>query len=203
MSRGRFIIVEGIDGSGKTTQVQNLAEALRSDGREVIETTSPGQWYRDIPEVREFIAFGKHAISANTLASLAAADRMMAADKEFKPALEAGVDIVCARYTYSALGYAYMRGANMDFVEQANSRVLQPSHGVLLALSPEDALQRIDARNEGWTHEEDPVYLSKVQAEMERRWPRNFLKLNASLPADEITTRIIEHVNEDLTEHAS
>lgn len=123
MSRqGKFIVVEGIDGSGKDTQAELLAEGLKAQGRKVLLTGSPTQWYRSQPDVASFIKNGKTPLSQNTLAALGAADRMMQIDKEITPALSRGIDVICVRYVYSAYGYFLKRGADIRYVEFSVSR---------------------------------------------------------------------------------
>lgn len=195
MSRkGSFIIVEGIDGSGKDTQAELLAEGLRRHGREVLLTGSPTKWYRKQPAVASFIESGETPLSQNTLAALGAADRMMQIDREILPALRRGIDVTCVRYVYSAYGYFLRRGADIRYVEAINSLALVPSHGLLLTLNPQDAVERVKGRDGKTSFEERADYLLGVQAEVARRWPNHYLTIDATLPREEIAATMLGYV---------
>lgn len=195
MSRnGDFIIVEGIDGSGKDTQAELLARHLRSLGRKVLVTKSPSDWYRNQPPVKSFIEDGKTDVRQDTLAVLGAADRMMNIDQVILPALRAGTDVICVRYIYSGFGYFLKRGADMRYVEAVNSLALQPSYGLLLEIDPEEAVGRVVRRDSKTQFEERANYLGDVQDEMVRRWPSGFLRMDAALPEAEIAAEMLRYV---------
>lgn len=196
---GRFAVIEGIDGTGKTTQQGMLVSHLEDAGRKVISINSPSEWYRQQPEVADFINNGSRKIGANTLAAIAAADRMLVSDTIIMPALEAGVDVVSARYTASAIAYATRRGADVQFVRDLNARVAKPSHGLLLTIDPDLAVERITSRNQETTHEERADYLAAVQRMMLDEWPRDFLTVDATLPKEEILERMVRHMSKDNT----
>jgi dTMP kinase len=193
-NQGRFIIVEGIDGSGKDTQAELLAESMEQHGHKVLLTGSPTKWYREQPAVASFIKNGKTRLGQNTLAALGAADRMMQIDQEILPAIRRGVDVICVRYVYSAYGYFQKRGADIRYVEALNSLTLVPTHGLLLTLNPQDAVGRVKGRDGNVSFEERADYLADVQAEMVRRWPSNYLSINASLPREEIAKVMLNYV---------
>lgn len=194
---GRFAVIEGIDGTGKTTQQEMLVSHLKHAGRNAIAINSPSEWYRQQPDVADFINTGSRKIGANTLAALAAADRMLVGDKVITPAIESGVDVVSARYTASALAYAKQRGADVDFVRVANAQVVKPSHGLLLRIDPDLALERITSREIETTHEERSDYLAAVQETMLEEWPSDFLVVDATLPKEEILGRMAWYMNKD------
>ena len=195
MSRsGEFIIVEGIDGSGKDTQAELLAGHLRSMGRKVLVTKSPSDWYRNQPSVKSFIEDGKTDVRQDTLAVLGAADRMMNIDQVILPALRAGTDVICVRYIYSGFGYFLKRGADMRYVEAVNSLVLRPSYGLLLEIDPEVAVGRVVQRDSKTQFEERAGYLGDIQDEMVRRWPPEFLRMDATLPEAEIAAEMLRYV---------
>jgi dTMP kinase len=195
MSRqGKFIIIEGIDGSGKDTQAELLAEGLKRHRRKPLLTGSPTKWYREQPAVASFIKSGKTPLSQNTLAAIGAADRMMQIDQEILPAMRRGIDVICVRYVYSAYGYFLKRGADIRYVEALNSHALTPTHGLLLTLNPQDAVGRVKGRDGKTSFEERAGYLTDVQAEMARRWPSRFLTINATLPREEIAATMLRYV---------
>lgn len=191
---GEFIIVEGIDGSGKDTQAELLADHLRRLGRKVLVTKSPSDWYRNQSPVKSFIEDGKTDVRQDTLAVLGAADRMMNIDQVILPALRAGTDVICVRYIYSGFGYFLKRGADMRYVEAVNSLALRPSYGLLLELDPEEAVGRVVRRDSKTQFEERANYLGDVQDEMVRRWPSEFLRMDAALPEAEIAAEMLRYV---------
>lgn len=145
MSNGRFIVIEGIDGAGKTTQIELLAAKLREEGRTVCVTAEPtasvsGGLLRD--------ALG--GISNRTACEMAA---LFVLDRIFhnvnpggiKAMVDKGIDVVCDRYYYSSLAY---QGSQTDFdwVKDMNLRcpeIRVPDLCIFLDLSPEESLKRI------------------------------------------------------------
>lgn len=104
MKRGWFIVLEGPDGSGKTTQAHLLAERLSSDGYPSIATEEPGG--TDTGRfIREIILNPSISISPKTELFLFLADRAEHVQKIIKPALDEGRIVVCSRYIYSTLVY--------------------------------------------------------------------------------------------------
>ena len=149
--RGRFIVFEGIDGAGKTTQINLLAERLRAEGRRVMVTAEPtvsvtGGLLRD--------ALG--GISTRTAGEMAA---LFVLDRIFhnvnpvsgiEKMLADGVDVICDRYYYSSLAY---QGSLCDYewVKHMNvgcAEIRRPDLCVFLDLAPKDAIARITARGE-------------------------------------------------------
>ena len=145
MNRGRFIVVEGIDGAGKTTQIELLAEKLRAEGRTVCVTAEPtasvsGGLLRD--------ALG--GIANRTpceMAALFVLDRIFhnVNPNGINAMLERGIDVICDRYYYSSLAY---QGSQTDFewVKNMNlgcPEIRVPDLCIFLDLAPEESLKRI------------------------------------------------------------
>ena len=104
--RGKFIVVEGLDGSGKGTQTALLCAYLKSQGRNVYPTAEPtesvtGGMIRDVLS-------GARQRTSSELAALFLADRVahnMNPVNGIEKTLEAGIDVVCDRYYYSSIAY--------------------------------------------------------------------------------------------------
>ena len=144
--RGRFIVIEGIDGSGKSTHIPLLAKRLMADGKKVYTTAEPtvslsGGLLRD--------ALG--GVSKKTTCEIAA---MFLLDRIFhnvnpvngiEKFLAEGVDVICDRYYYSSLAY---QGSETDFdwVLDMNlncPEIRKPDLCIFLDLAPEKSLERI------------------------------------------------------------
>lgn len=144
--RPLFIAVEGLDGSGGTTQVQLLARWLHGQGRPVHTTAEPssGPVGRFI---RKALADPEARVGDAVLPYLFAADRRDHLDREILPALERGEHVVSDRYKHSSLAYQSLV-MGLAQVAELNSRFRAPDLTLLLDLDPETCLQRIMARGE-------------------------------------------------------
>ena len=146
MKKGRFIVFEGIDGAGKSTQIDLLAAHLRSQGRRVYCTAEPtesvtGGLLRD--------ALG--GVSKRTACEMAA---LFVLDRIFhnvnpvngiEKMLADGVDVICDRYYYSSLAYqgcltdpTWVKSMNLDCPE-----IRRPDICIFLDLTPEQSMERI------------------------------------------------------------
>lgn len=118
---GAFIVLEGGDASGKTTQARLLVERLRSAGRsDVVETFEPGA---TLPggAIRALLLDGDAPIDPTTEALLLAADRAQQVVDVIRPALARGADVVSDRYVPSSLAYQGVgRGLGVDEVDRLN-----------------------------------------------------------------------------------
>jgi dTMP kinase len=142
---GRFVVLEGGDGSGKTTQVARLAATLRARGIPVLETFEPGAG--SIGKVlRELLLHGPDVIAPMTEALLMAADRAQHVATEVAPALARGDWVVCDRYVPSSLVYqGVVRGLGVARVQAINEMAtggLAPDLVVVLDLDDRVAHDR-------------------------------------------------------------
>jgi dTMP kinase len=118
VTRGRFVVFEGGDGSGKSTQAARLATWLRNQGVTVVETFEPGAGATGAV-LRELLLHGLEEMAPATEALLMAADRAQHVATEIEPALDRGDWVVCDRYVPSSLVYqGVVRGLGVDAVEQ-------------------------------------------------------------------------------------
>ena len=150
MTRGRFVVLEGGDGSGKSTQSAGLAAWLRRRGLTVVETFEPGAGAVGAV-LRDVLLHGPAPVTPVAEALLMAADRAQHVATEIEPALARGDWVVCDRYVPSSLVYqGVVRGLGVDVVEQLSEVAtggLAPDVVVLLDVS--DAIaeeRRADAR---------------------------------------------------------
>lgn len=145
MNRGTLIAFEGIDGCGKSTQLARLAETLRAQGHDVLETREPtdGPWGR---KLRAMLQSGDPVAPEEELRWFLE-DRAEHVEHEIQPALEAGRVVLTDRFTLSTVAYQGARGFEwQELLTQAEERFPIPDLVVLVELSPRDALARVRAR---------------------------------------------------------
>ena len=144
-----FIVFEGLDGSGKSTQARALLRRLRRHDFAALLTHEPG----GTPLGEYLRRWLKHSPGLSPIAelSLCVAARAQLIEKVVRPALDSGVTVVSDRYTASTVAYqAYGRGLDLALVQQLNlaaTEGLVPNLTLLLDLPPEAALAR--RRNPG------------------------------------------------------
>lgn len=143
---GRFIVLEGLDGAGTTTQAQLLGEALRRGGRRAHVTAEPsagpvGALLRQIL-TRRVGGPGGGPFDAEALALLFAADRLDHVRGEVAPKLREGVDVISDRYTLSSLAYQGLTTGDAGWVAGANGRAAAPDVTLFLRVRPAIAFRR-------------------------------------------------------------
>ena len=168
--RGLFIVIEGVDGSGKSTQANLLADYLRGLGRRVHHTAEPTESGLG-GMVRDGLG-GEHPRTTEELAAMFLADRVahnVSPKSGIKQYLESGTDVVCDRYYYSSLAYQGVDGALQWVADMnLNSPVIEkPDICVFIDLDPEKCLEHIRA---GRSHFEIYEENSAIIAETRRRY---------------------------------
>jgi dTMP kinase len=197
-ARGKLIVICGIDGTGKTTLEQNLADYLRRRGRKVHVTKQPTDFYRSHPEVRQFLNTGERSVGIDTIALIAAMDRMLHIERDIAPRLSAGEWVICNRYVYSSYAYFKCRGADYEFVRAINAKVRKPDFGILLTLPAEIASKRILLRdgNTRKFEEKDPAYLARVQHMLLSVFPKDFVRIDSRLSVADVVSQSIKYIDE-------
>jgi dTMP kinase len=139
-----FITFEGVDGSGKSTQVRLLAEQLRGEGRDVLATREPGGTALG-EKVRELI-LGDDELAPWAEAALFTAARAQLVDQVIRPALARGQDVLCDRYLDSSLAYQGLaRGLGVERVLEINLAAtghLLPDRTFFIAVPLDQAVLR-------------------------------------------------------------
>ena len=143
--RGRFVVIEGLDGAGTTTQSAAIAAALRAKGRTVVTTREPsdgpiGKLIRQALTGHLTLA-ARRPLTPETLALLFAADRVDHVAREVEPALASGAVVLSDRYLLSSLAY---QGSQLpiDWVAEVNGRARMPDLTLFLEIDPEVGAQR-------------------------------------------------------------
>ncbi|MBV9504579.1 MAG: dTMP kinase [Acidobacteriia bacterium] len=149
--RGRFITLEGLDGSGKSTQLRRLAVRLRAHGRTVLETVEPGgtEIGRSIREI--LLDSANQRLSPTAELLLYFASRAQNVDELILPALARGEIVLADRFTDSTLAYQGCgRGLGAEVVDQLDRiacRGVRPDLTLFLDIDLETSLARARSRN--------------------------------------------------------
>jgi len=157
-TRGLFITFEGMDGSGKTTQMRRLAARLRGLGRTVVETVEPGGPPIAMQIRRILLDAANQELSPSTEVLLYFASRAQNVDQWIAPALDRGEIVLSDRFTDSSLVYqGYGRGLGAGTVaalEGIACRGIRPHLTLLVDIDAESSLARARARNVVAPHSE-------------------------------------------------
>jgi dTMP kinase len=202
--RGLFITFEGLDGSGKTTQMRLLAEALRAEGREVIVTVEPGGTEIGGAIRRILLDPANHRMGATAEMLLYFAARAQNVDEILEPALARGAIVLSDRWTDSTLAYqGFGRELGTDVVEALDRiacRGRKPDLTLCLDVDVETGLQRARSRNRDQS-EEDQSRMDEQSEAFYRRvkkgydWlaanePRRFRVVNGRGAVEEVAARV-------------
>ncbi len=150
-TRGLFISFEGVDGAGKTTQVERLAEFWRARGREVVVTREPGGTELGT-RIRQLLLHGAEPIAPRSEALLFAADRAQHVAQVVRPALDRGAIVITDRYLDSSLAYqSGGRELTADDVRALSlwaTGGLLPARTYLLDIDPAVSLGRLEHKQD-------------------------------------------------------
>jgi dTMP kinase len=204
---GRFIVFEGGEGAGKSTQVRLLADRLRAQGREVVVTREPGATEVGAQIRTLLLSGGQDSLAPRAEALLYAADRADHVASLVRPAIERGAVVISDRYVDSSIAY---QGAGrtlpveeIKWLSKWATGGLKPDLVVLLDIEPEQGLRRVARRgtgNDRLEQEELPfhdrvryAFLDLAGAE-----PGRYLVLDADRPAEQVAALVAERVEQIL-----
>ena len=202
--RGLFISIEGPDGSGKSTQIENIRKFFEDKNIEIVFTREPGG--TAIGErIREIILDNSFKeMDPMTEAMLYAASRAQHVAQVIGPALEAGKVVVCDRFVDSSLAYQGFGRELGDAVEVINSYAIgpyMPDVTFLMKLDPNEGKHRIQENRDTQDrleHEKLAFHrkVYKGYLELEKRYPDRILGIDASRGIDEIRDEIYKKLEE-------
>lgn len=213
MARGYFITFEGLDGSGKTTQLRLLAASLTAAGRNVVTLRQPGGTMLG-DRIRGILLDSRSEASLGPIApatemALMFADRAQAIAEIIEPALAAGSIVLCDRYTDSSEAYQgggrQLGSERILAMHAAACGNLQPDLTLLLLPSLEGSLRRARRRNQRHTRqqgtdenrferESDEFYrrIYEKYEEIAAREPQRVLPIRDEAPIEQIHNLILE-----------
>jgi dTMP kinase len=217
MSRGYFITFEGLDGSGKSTQLRLLSDWLEERGHAVTQTRQPGGTATG-DRIRGLILDSRSGgIAPLTEMALMFADRAQSISEIIQPALDAGRIVLCDRYTDSTEAYQgggrQLGGEIVRDLHRSLCQNLQPDLTLLLLPSLEKSLQRARRRNSRavaatgtdenrFEREQDDFFTRTYEQyrAIASREPVRVVTIDGDEPIDAVHQRIVSVVSERLAQ---
>jgi dTMP kinase len=195
-----FITFEGVDGSGKSTQVRLLAEQLRGEGRDVLATREPGGTSFG-EKVRELI-LGDDELAPWAEAALFTAARAQLVDQVIRPALARGQDVLCDRYLDSSLAYQGLaRGLGVERVLEINLAAtghLLPDRTFLIVVPLDQASLRRGSKPDRIEREGDDfvAHVESAYRELAGIFPQRIVTVDGDRPPEEVAKEIREQLRD-------
>lgn len=208
MQDGKFIVIEGVDGAGKTTQITKIKERLEGLGKKVFVTCEPtckSKTHRptSVGSMIGDVLLGKCEMTPTAFAALFLCDRILHnTDPEIgiRAALRRGEYVICDRYYYSSFAYQG-KDTDLDWVISQNlgcPDIKRPDICIFLDLSPEAAKLRRDTRAEAVEIFERPeVKASSIRDTFHLVFSKlddNIRVIDAYGTVDEVTDRIMDQI---------
>lgn len=196
-----FIVFEGLDGSGKTTQMEMLAQYLRQKGQDVHLTAEPTDFLPTGRLIRDVLQ-GRFQVDSRTLAALFAADRLQhltQPETGVLARLTKGQTVISSRYYFSSLAYQAETG-ELDWVAALNSQARSLKRADItyfLDLSAEASMSRITQNRDKAELFETEERLNKARNAFERAFQywgagENIIRINAGQKIEEVAGEIVE-----------
>lgn len=201
MKKGLFITFEGIDGCGKTTQIELLKNSLEKQGENVLLTREPGA--KGLGEkLREILLNYEGDVSSNCESFLFLADRAQHIDTIIKPAIDKGVIVICDRHTDSTVAYqGYGRGLDLKQIHYLNNIAtngIKPDLTFILDIDVETSLERIGKARDRMESAGIEFFdrVRKGYIEISRQEPERAKLINGKDSIENIHSQIIKHISE-------
>lgn len=206
--KGAFLSFEGIDGSGKTTQLERLTAHLRGLGREVIVAQEPGGTRIGLEIRRLLLDSLNFDLKPTTELLLYFASRAQNIEEVIRPALEKGIVVIADRFTDATVAYqGYGRGLGVEAVrsiERFACGGVKPNLTLWLDIDPAVGISRALNRNSSAAEDESRMehenfaFFAKVRRgyqELKQAEPARIRRIDASGSVDEVESRIREVVD--------
>ncbi len=195
---GKFIVFEGLDGSGKSTQANMLVDFIQQTlGQKAHYTSEP------TPNIiggliRSQLA-GDWKTSNECLQLLFSADRLYHLEKEIRPMLEQGISVVCDRYFFSTIAYGANSSEDAQWLLTLNEKVLLPDSVFLLRISPQGGVARIHGNRHGIRLFEKEEILKRVAGNYDtviQQFPDITHVVNGEQSKEQVANEIQERIRQ-------
>ncbi len=205
MKKGVFITFEGIEGAGKSTQIEILSERLKKRGIKTLTTFEPGDTELG-KKIRELLLNPSLPINPLSELLLYFADRLQHIEEKINPFLSKGFVVICDRFTDSTLAYqGYGRGISIELITTLQKILLnnfKPDITVLLDLSPEIGLERNKKikKNDKFEFETLPFH-NRVREgflQLASKDTERFIVIDGNKSINEIASEIYDKLKERL-----
>lgn len=207
---GQYIVLEGIDGSGKTTQIEKLHEYFVSQGKEVVKTREPRKDEGLIGELIQKILNGKTQVPSVAIQYLFSADRGMHHAELIEPALKMGKIVISDRCFWSAVPYGVL-DLEEDFSDNTAKYILvsqsilsmyhqfiAPDTTIYLDIPVERAMERLSKKPHVKEIYEEKQKILKAKEGYDwllKEFPEEFTIINGARPVEEVTEEIVATIS--------
>jgi len=178
---GKFIVFEGIDGCGKSTQLKLISSYLfeLDKSNHIFLTREPTATSKYGSEVRRLLTKSKDIKKdLEKFTSLYIKDRKFHVKNQIVPMLKQGVIVLCDRYKYSTFAYQLAQGADFNYLKKQHKNLIKPDLVIILDISVEEAMERISRNQNSKDVFEKKNFLEKVR--------ENYLKMKELFKEEKI-----------------
>ena len=188
---GKFVVFEGLDGSGQTTQAGLLKEYLEQQRFKVLITKEPTLNSLAGKKIQRILG-EKDNVSPAELQKLFVEDRKEHLENEILPALKRGEIVICDRYFFSTFAFGVASGLDLEWLIELNKEFLLPDLTFILKAKPEICLQRIAKRGIAKTLFEKKEKMEKVWQVYEILLQRfeNLFLIDAEQPIEQVFEQV-------------
>jgi dTMP kinase len=149
VTKGKFIVFEGLDGCGKTTQVKLFKEYLESQKRKVIATHEPTDESDAGQRIRRVLQHKESFPTMEEFQMLYVEDRKIHTARVILPALENGIDVIGDRYYLSTVAFGSIGGCDIEWLHEINAEFPRPDITFIIDVEPATCLERQGKKGEG------------------------------------------------------
>ena len=206
--KGIYIVLEGIDGSGKTTQVERLSKHYKNLGKKVVVTREPRKSGL-IGDLVHKVLLGEEKLPAVALQYLFSADRASHHAELVEPSLKKGQVVISDRCFWSAIVYGIVDREDLDFDQVGNlllvsqgilsmyHQFIVPDYTFLLKIPLKESLKRLSYKKEKKEIYEDKNKITKVLTGYDylaKRFPKEITEINGNQSVEKVTKEMINKI---------